>query len=352
MTSSSQESTISSSSSSWSFRPSALDEQYFLKNRPGLIRDYNADNQRAVAEGVKILPRISTTLRTLQWNVHSWATAEGEFLEDEFFDALLRADADVLVLNEYSRIDGLEQRLKHKYTTILCGSVPYPTAVATSWHVFDQREVVLPGTQDCGDRSALFLWIGKDAKVEPKNRVWILGTHLDDQNGSLRNQQISTLLNDWIHGENGENGENGNRNSRAILLGDFNQQRQNDYTDSEWQHISQSMERRNALEDDGVSTILHTMGFRSSWDDTVKTNWITTKPPSTHWSGTIVDYSYGKNIIPLQVSIGPEGCSDHRLTVCDWDVEGAAVNPRNLPFLQIYTVGICLCVWMILKKVL
>jgi hypothetical protein len=51
---------------------------------------------------------------------------------------------------------------------------------------------------------------------------------------------------------------------------------------------------------------------------TVVTNWETSHPPAMHWSGTIVDYSYGRNILAVAVSISPAGWSDHRMTVCDW----------------------------------
>ena len=49
----------------------------------------------------------------------------------------------------------------------------------------------------------------------------------------------------------------------------------------------------------------------------VNVNWDTAYPPATHWSGTIVDYSYGLNNHHY-VSIGPDNWSDHRLTVVDW----------------------------------
>ena len=105
------------------------------------------------------------------------------------------------------------------------------------------------------------------------------------------------------------------------------------------------MKYRNADEDDGVANMLMNRGFVCCWDttlppeecdmddeatsnaaeekrrrkgSTVNVNWDTAFPPATHWSGTIVDYSYGVNISPLYVSIGPDNWSDHRLTVVDW----------------------------------
>ena len=45
------------------------------------------------------------------------------------------------------------------------------------------------------------------------------------------------------------------------------------------------------------------------------------RPPATHWSGTVVDFSYGRNVAPVSVSVGAPGLSDHRMTVCDWSWE-------------------------------
>ena len=43
-------------------------------------------------------------------------------------------------------------------------------------------------------------------------------------------------------------------------------------------------------------------------------------PPSTHWTGTIVDYSYGKgkDLAVSALYVSPCGLSDHRLLVTDW----------------------------------
>ena len=136
------------------------------------------------------------------------------------------------------------------------------------------------------------------------------------------------------------------RHPRSCLLGDLNQQRSKDYSSEEWARIKGGMKYRNATEDDGVANILMNRGFLCCWDttlppkecdmddeamsnaakeekrrrkgSTVNVNWDTAFPPATHWSGTIVDYSYGVNISPLYVSIGPDNWSDHRLTVVDW----------------------------------
>lgn len=106
-----------------------------------------------------------------------------------------------------------------------------------------------------------------------------------------------------------------------MLLGDFNQQREWDYARDEWDRIQSGMRRRGSCVDDGVAGMLEERGFACAWDNSnpaPRINWETPHPPATHWSGTIVDYSYGRNVSPMAVSIGPTGWSDHRMTVCDW----------------------------------
>jgi hypothetical protein len=108
-----------------------------------------------------------------------------------------------------------------------------------------------------------------------------------------------------------------------ILTGDLNQQRQVDYSDQEWKTVlAPNMKARGVCEDDGVDALLRAQNFYCSWDHypskTVRRNWTTPFPPSTHWSGTVVDYAYGRNVDPEMIFISPVGWSDHRMTVVDW----------------------------------
>lgn len=48
-----------------------------------------------------------------------------------------------------------------------------------------------------------------------------------------------------------------------------------------------------------------------------------TPPPSTHWTGTLIDYTYftGPGLELKGVYVSPSNLSDHRLVVSDWTLE-------------------------------
>ena len=206
---------------------------------------------------------------------------------------------------------------------IQSGTVDYPTALAIRNHikVTEWKEVILSY-----DQSALVAKI----HIEDDECVWIIGTHLNHMSGEQRNKKMKVLLNE-LNGNVNIVGNKEGEDERVILVGDMNQQRSQDYTPDEWQRICLGMIYRNSCQDDGVAKLLRNQGFQCSWDTTlpnyscstkkkkiIRTNWDTTHPPATHWSGTIVDYPYGYNVSPLTISISPVGWSDHRMTVCDW----------------------------------
>merc|ERR1711937_417602 len=96
---------------------------------------------------------------------------------------------------------------------------------------------------------------------------------------------------------------NSNNKIPVIVTGDFNQQRRRDYYPSEWNRIAESASRRRVPTDDGVSSTLDDNNFRcvldavkgssTSTDEEVQCNWDkASPPPSTHWSGTTIDYTY------------------------------------------------------------
>lgn len=110
-----------------------------------------------------------------------------------------------------------------------------------------------------------------------------------------------------------------------MVIGDFNQQRSQDYTTREWEKIRQSKKRRDSPVDDGVATKLHEAGFQCIFDSAildkhVQRNWpVEMPPPSSHWSGTLIDYTYflGPGITLTGVYVSGCGLSDHRMIVCD-----------------------------------
>lgn len=320
------------SSSFWKFRPSALASAISAYtsaySRDELTELYEYDNQRAAREDVTILSRSeSSKLRTLQWNInngrHNFDKHSSFVIQKGLVDAIKDSDADVVVLNEYSRKiayrwhQTFEEDLKAiGYSYVECATVDYPTAIATRLKVKQYKEIQLSY-----DRSALL------AQVQTKNGtlVWVIGTHINFACGEQRMEEMQALVTElekffvlddmrWCSKKNCA--------TKIVLVGDLNQQRENDYAPEEWELIRSGMETRGSCQDDGVAQLLSDQGFVCAWDSKAphppKTNWETAHPPATHWSGTIVDYSYGRNVSPLNVSVGPDGWSDHRMTVCDW----------------------------------
>jgi hypothetical protein len=179
----------------WSFRPSALQLDYKNLERHHLHSSYLEDCRRADAEGVCIPPRTtnttgSTTLRTLQWNIHNFRPpCERLDHHPKAFSGILptldKVNADVLVLNEYTWTGNrlrqpyadFESALKVRgYARHKCRAL-VATAIFTRVPV-DQVTNIALGTE----RHALAMRLVNE-------NVWIYGTHLTDEdreNGAKR----------------------------------------------------------------------------------------------------------------------------------------------------------------------
>lgn len=320
--------------SNWSFRPSILtldDYKEAKLFRETFLEYYQLDNERATAETGPEIPPRSSKFRTLQWNLNGWAGDRGMLNalthSKEIISTILQADADCIILNEYHWGDHgrahseLETKLRRKgCRTRMCGTVYCPTFVATRWSTSHKTEWVLSR-----ERSALVLQVVNNQGES----VTVIGTHLDHRDGEQRHKEMCNLLQELLCPQRNRNPQeeidNGNpkdvlTGTRIILSGDFNQQRQKDYSEQEWNGaIAPNMKRRKTCFDDGVDKLLQSEGFVCAWDTKpTSTNWTTEHPPSTHWSGTIVDYSYGRNVEANSIYISPAGYSDHRMTVVDW----------------------------------
>eukprot|EP00339_Tiarina_fusa_P011556 CAMPEP_0117032714 /NCGR_PEP_ID=MMETSP0472-20121206/23437_1 /TAXON_ID=693140 ORGANISM="Tiarina fusus, Strain LIS" /NCGR_SAMPLE_ID=MMETSP0472 /ASSEMBLY_ACC=CAM_ASM_000603 /LENGTH=247 /DNA_ID=CAMNT_0004741445 /DNA_START=92 /DNA_END=832 /DNA_ORIENTATION=+ len=245
---------------SWKSRPSSLFSRvtYSSLAVTAMKSQYTQDCKRANDDGVKIRPRCADAqIRTLQWNIHAWTTAHDEEspkITAGFVDAIFDADADVVILNEYHwgetdcRHTNFERELRSRGYVLFCGTVECPTAVATRLRVLEGREVPLSV-----ERSALALLVA----TPQREKIWVIGTHLDHLDGELRKKEMSMLLED-LKANVGED-------ERIIVAGDFNQQRQQDYTPVEWKRISDSMKRRRVCEDDGVFALLQKTKFKCAW---------------------------------------------------------------------------------------
>jgi endonuclease/exonuclease/phosphatase family metal-dependent hydrolase len=141
--------------------------------------------------------------------------------------------------------------------------------------------------------------------------VTVFSTHLDHRDRNTKRLGEAKTLLEQLHGQ------------RLIVAGDFNQQRERDYTTAEWALIQASKAHRASLQDDGVAAAFAAAGFQCCFDmPCSQRGWsAASPPPSTHWTGTVVDYAYAKGSVRLEgVFVVPSDLSDHRPVICDWGV--------------------------------
>jgi endonuclease/exonuclease/phosphatase family metal-dependent hydrolase len=326
-------------------------------------RQRTIDGNDCIIHTSAVKATAAAPLRTLQWNIQAFTSPRGErspYITNGIIDTIHEADADVIVLNEYhwkdqhrsqEQFEG-EYLRAYGYNDYYCGSVITPTLIASRKPVLQFEEIILSR-----ERSAMCVKIDAACQASlPTNDsgignndddasglIWVIGTHLDAFNGQQRLVEIEQLL---AHMKN--HPSIFDPSVPILLMGDFNQQRQKDYPLGEWQQITTSMDSRRVCRDDGVASMLEENGFQCVFDVVIsddvnkgtdakstsiatktadlrlhqlQTNWETSHPPSTHWSGTTIDYSYAVgDVIVDGVFISPAGFSDHRMTVCDWSV--------------------------------
>jgi len=180
----------------------------------------------------------------------------------------------------------------------------------------------------------------------------VFGTHLDhiDAPHYMKRLSEAQTLISVIDSVNQQRTLNLQRNNKdeciccSLIAGDFNQQRCDDYSSLEWKWICENKLKRHSPTSDGVSDLLKENNFVCNFDQLsrsrncgkenedrqnfktsnklVEYNWIKTDPPpATHWSGTVIDYTYTRGPIHLRkIQISPSNLSDHRLVVCDWSI--------------------------------
>uniref|UniRef100_A0A7R9VBR6 Endonuclease/exonuclease/phosphatase domain-containing protein n=1 Tax=Pseudictyota dubia TaxID=2749911 RepID=A0A7R9VBR6_9STRA len=356
---------------SWTFRPSALATgAYKAASFKYLMDSYLDDGRRAKKNGFSVPEALCGmhkteegspehgsdcgsrptsrrhNIRTCQWNIHFLDPVDDDSNNDDdevkhalrIADQLLSTDSDVIVMNEYSYISGgsprgypalnaLCSRLEGAGYAVHVAKCSFPTAVASRLPVDRVDKLRL----DCNRHAVgVTVVLGDDAADRQSEddtsdtvAVTIFGTHLDDLNGINRLKEAEVLL-----GEIESEYDKENDYANILVIGDFNQQRPEDYHPEEWKYICENKTHRGTTIDDGVSDLLTNANFRCSYDDCrdeakgVAHNWIPgDPPPATHWTSTVIDYSYYRgNIKPTGVFVSPSNLSDHRMIVSVWDV--------------------------------
>lgn len=369
--------------SKWESRPSALSNpDYPTISVPALFSCYQNDSLRLHSDpcalalqlqpprypssGILIRDSFSSpsVVRICQWNINCLFYAQ-KTIRDETEAAhavaqvLLETNADVIVLNEYGERNTDHMLLANNDTATTGSAVrvlnrlletsggyevhvadtEYPTAVAT------RLPIVQPVTKffldDMGLRAAVRVRVqlptqnegtdGEGSDHKQNKTVCIYGTHLEDSdrnNGILRLQGMTRLLKEIAKDDDQQQQNNSTSSDAGVfIVGDLNQQRERDYHSTEWQRICANKQRRASPQNDGVAAALERDGFQCNYDKIVKgetmVNWnVEDPPPSTHWTGTVIDYCYGRgsdnNLRAAGVYVSPCGLSDHRLIVTDW----------------------------------
>lgn len=350
----------------WKHRPSALlsgTKTYERARRYQLEEDYKRDNKRASADGVKIPPRPPEEpwrqqrrhyLRTCQWNVLYFETSHSR--ATEVVQTLLDTDVDIIVLNEFGSAGGDDsgersrnhavQLLQDAGYSIAIAACMWPTAIATRLPIQQSTRFSLDHLRDA---VALQIQVDHgptDDAGEESRLLWIYGTHLEDsdvEGGKYRLWEMEALLGHLKHNLQKSSHDTG-LNNDVLLVGDFNQQRQQDYTEGEWNLICANKQQRASPPNDGVADLLERSGFTCIWDNhhfqsctasrdgVTASNWKPdSPPPSTHWTGTVIDYTWYRRATGADnnqscikqlhgVYVSPSNLSDHRLVVCDWEL--------------------------------
>lgn len=315
---------------------------YATISADSLFEHYQRDNEQAAAANVEIPRRPaagtdSRGWRVCQWNVHYFHTMDssGNFRTtyDEIYQELMKHDPDIIVLNEAAADDPAEclhfmRRLVNAgYQHWRVANIHFPTAML----VRHSGEIWINEIALDAKRTAVVMGVqlpqetditARDSSGTTKPRtLWIYGTHLhhlEDCPGR-RSLEMQTLLN---------HAKDRPPTDALLIVGDFNQQRPQDYASEEWERIlANKAHRGESTASDGVAELLEAQGLACVWDndDSNNTgashgrNWSATDPPpATHWSGTVIDYAYSRHVRNVGVYVSPAGWSDHRLVITDW----------------------------------
>jgi exonuclease III len=315
----------------WTLRPTALGwMNYAEQSRQTLLHSYDLDH--VAAAGVTIPAKPQGTLRMAQWNVQGTQS-------DVIITQVCRHDPDVVLFHEWGASPPGDapthvlQAMRHRgYRTHHVAQTSYPTAVWTRMGKSlddgdddDEKGRAVLSVDDVRldeERGAVVLRVRLPcAHKGASQHVWIYGTHLTHAEywTGHRSAEMSTLLQHVAEHVRPEDG--------LVVAGDFNQQRADDYLPAEWERICASKERRQEeVATQGVDELLAAEGLRCVWDHaTADRNWPAGQPPpATHWSGTVIDYAYSRNLCHVGTYVSPCGLSDHRLIITDWKVGDGA----------------------------
>lgn len=238
-------------------------------------------------------------------------------------------------LDSSDRITEFHECLKALgYTLIFADGVPNPAMLATRLHIVDVLDIfsIDKGGSRCHSyydkmvseketRNGRYVKIrigedGVDGRPAPIIAVCI--THLhhnENEMRGLRLGEIRTVLDN----------RPSSGSSATIISTDFNQTRKRDFHPREWAVITAGLDIVDQPHDDGVADELEANGFICTYDH-MPSRPDQMKPVFTHWTSTIVDYTYVHFERPQAWSVDgvyvvPCSLSDHMPVIHDLSVD-------------------------------
>ena len=272
------------------------------------------------------------SIRLTQYNVQllDFKLSPSAETASDITDLLLKTDSDVIILQElalcapitenlYPDAFALAEQLRRSgfVNQHISKDIDYPVFIASRFPLALPSPASHPLSRDA---AAVHMTVQTSSGAP----VDVLGAHLDYRDASKRLRQAQEML-------------ALTRSSHpTLLVADFNQQRQADYTAEEWGWIMPFKIDVGEPASDGVDELLSRAGFRCAYDEAgAARNWPSDAPPApTHWSGTSIDRAYARGGLRCAgVFVHPAGFSDHHAVTSDWciapcDAQGSAPSER------------------------
>lgn len=250
-----------------------------------------------------VLPKQDkSNIRIMTYNLHGFKDQFKKKNLDAIIEVIGTIDPDVVVFQEiyvYKPNETCDQYQLRKYLApfgLLHGSFSLSGINAIfSKYQFESKEINLGRDPKLHlPRNAL---VATFPTVDILNDLVIVGTHLDpfDETGELRIKQMSLILN-YLSKQTMQ---------RFIVAGDFNSLRRDDYTESEWDSITQIDSERH------VTTLTDCIPLIEKNNFVDASTYCGKSIKVSVWANRRVDYIYGNNVKFIQASELKTTHSDH-----------------------------------------
>ena len=262
-----------------------------------------------------VLPkRHQSNVRILTYNLHGFKDQYKRKRLDAIIEVIGTIDPDVVIFQEIYVYRQNEACNQHQLKELLepfglihsSFSLSGINAIFSKYQ-FESEEINLGRDPKLHlPRNAL---IATFPTVDVLNDLVIVGTHLDpfDETGSLRIKQMELILN-YLNRLNNLSQKKQSKESkiqRFIVAGDFNSLRRDDYTEAEWNQITQIDSERHVTTTTDCVPLIEKNNFIDASTYCGKSIKVSV------WANRRVDYIYGNNVKFVQVSELKTTHSDH-----------------------------------------